>query len=118
MDGSWPDVERGWKQYLKAAKLKTSAGLAGRADARRIRFVKGESSDENVGAEEVQSAKARKHTRLGGLLRARGMSDAAALEYEKALAAAPSDAFVAGKLSRTYLELEKYDRAIALAGPL
>ena len=118
MDGSWPDVERGWKQYLKAAKLKTSAGMAGRADARRIRFVKGESSDENVGAEEVQSARARKHTRLGGLLRARSMSDAAALEYEKALAAAPSDPFVAGKLSRTSLELEKYDRAIALAGPL
>ena len=118
MERSWTDVERGWKQYLKAAKLKTSAGMAGRADARRIRFVKGESSDENVGAEEIQSAKARKHTRLGGLLRARGMSDAAALEYEKALAAAPSDPFVAGKLSRTYLELEKYDKAIALAGPL
>jgi tetratricopeptide (TPR) repeat protein len=118
MAGSWSDVERGWKGYLKAAKLKQAPGLAGRADARRIRFVKGDTSDDNVGAEEVQSARARKHTRLGGLLRARGMSDAAALEYEKALAAAPSDPFVAGKLSRTYLELERYDRAIELAAPL
>ncbi len=118
LDRSWGDVERGWKQYLRAAKLKATPGMAGRADARRIRFVKGQSSDENVGAEEVQSARARKHTRLGGLLRARGMSDAAALEYEKALAAAPHDPFVAGKLSRTYLELEKNDRAIELAAPL
>ena len=33
------------------------------------------------------SARARKHARLGGMLRARGMLEAAAVEYEKALAA-------------------------------
>jgi tetratricopeptide (TPR) repeat protein len=119
MDAKWDDVERGWKQYLRAAKLRSSPALAGRAQARRIRFKKGEGEDENVGADEVGSAKARKYTRLGGLLRARGMNQAAAAEYEKALAAAgPTDPFVAGKLSRTYLELENYERSIELAKPL
>lgn len=119
MDGKWDDVEKGWKQYLRAAKLRSSPTLAGRAQSRRIRFKKGEGEDENVGADEVASAKARKFTRLGGLLRARGMNQAAAVEYEKALAAAGStDPFVAGKLSRTYLELENYERTIELAKPL
>jgi tetratricopeptide (TPR) repeat protein len=119
MDEKWDDVEKGWKQYLRAAKLRSTPALAGRAQSRRIRFKKGEGEDENVGADEVASARARKYTRLGGILRARGMSAAAAAEYEKALAVTgPTDPFVAGKLSRTYLELENYPRAIELARPL
>ena len=119
MDEKWDDVEKGWKQYLRAAKLRSTPALAGRAQSRRIRFKKGEGEDENVGADEVASARARKYTRLGGILRARGMSAAAAAEYEKALAVTgPTDPFVAGKLSRTYLELENYTRAIELAKPL
>jgi tetratricopeptide (TPR) repeat protein len=119
LDRKWDDVEKGWKQYLRAAKLKPSPVLAGRAQSPRIRFKKGEGEAENVGAEEVASTKARKYTRLGGLLRARGMNQAAAVEYEKALAlAGTSDPFVAGKLSRTYLEIENYERSIELARPL
>jgi tetratricopeptide (TPR) repeat protein len=119
MNVKWDAVERGWKQYLRAARLRSSPALAGRAHARRIRFKKGEGEDENVGADEVASARARRFTRLGGLLRARGMNQAAAIEYEKALAVVGStDPFVAGKLSRTYLELENYERSIELAGPL
>jgi Flp pilus assembly protein TadD len=119
MDQKWDAVERGWQQSLRAAKLRSSPAMAGRAQARRIRFKKGEGEDENVGADEVASAKARKYTRLGGLLRARGMNQAAAVEYEKALAVVgPTDPFVAGKLSRTYLELENYERSIELAKPL
>ncbi len=119
MDQKWDAVESGWQQSLRAAKLRSSPAMAGRAQARRIRFKKGEGEDENVGADEVASAKARKYTRLGGLLRARGMNQAAAVEYEKALAVVgPTDPFVAGKLSRTYLELENYERSIELAKPL
>ena len=121
LDKKWPDVEKGWMQYLKAAKLRSSPALAGRA-GRQIRFKNGEGDDENVGTDDIANARARKHARLGGILRVRGMSDAAAIEYEKALAASggsgPPDPYVAGKLSRTYLDLKKYDRAIELAKPL
>jgi tetratricopeptide (TPR) repeat protein len=118
----WPRVERDWKAYLRGLGLKPSKSLASRASSRRIRFDKdGDKKDkgDNVGVDEVQSAKARKLARLGGMLRARGMSEAAAVEYEKALAiTGPGDPFVAGKLSRTYLELSKYRQAIELARPL
>src|SRR5205085_10281887 len=66
-----------------------------------------------------------KFARLGGMLRVRGMLDAAATEYEKALAMGPGgkdgaaeQPFVAGKLARTLVELGKNDRAIELATPL
>ena len=62
-------------------------------------------------------ARVRKFARLGGMLRARGQLEAAAVEYEKALANGP-EPYVAGKLARTLVELGRYDRAIELATPL
>jgi tetratricopeptide (TPR) repeat protein len=116
--GSWADVEKGWKKALREAKLERRPELAGKAQGPRVRLKKGKGDDEAVGLDQVASARARKYARLGGILRARGRSDAAALEYEKALAAAPADPLIAGKLSRTYLELGRHHEAIALAAPL
>lgn len=120
----WATVERDWKAYLRRLDLSPQRALSGRASARRIRFDKGGEHEENVGVEEVANAKAQKHARLGGMLRARGMNEAAAAEYEKALAVAPggqdalANPFIASKLSRIYLELGRAEDAIRLAGPL
>jgi tetratricopeptide (TPR) repeat protein len=105
----WVGVEKEWRNHLKVGDSKARAG-------KPIKFAKGGVSSENVGLEQV-SVRARKHTRLGGMLRARGMAEAAAIEYEKALAGGP-EPFVAGKLARTLVELGRYDRAIELATPL
>lgn len=119
MNTRWPKLERAWRRHLKRLDLKSRAGAESRARA-RIHFRRGDDkgNTENVGIDAIASARARKHARLGGLLRARGMSAAAAAEYEKALAADPHDSFVAGKLSRTYLELRSFDKAADLAKPL
>jgi tetratricopeptide (TPR) repeat protein len=110
MNMAWPDLEKAWHSQLKADG-KARAG-------RPIKFGKGGVDAENVGIEGV-APKARKHARLGGMLRARGMLDAAAVEYDKALTAAGgNDPFVAGKLARTLALLGRYDRAIELATPL
>lgn len=116
----WPRVERSWKAYLRRLDLKADKALAGRAASQRIRFDKGGAKDsDNVGVDEVASAQARKLARLAGMLRARGMSEAAAVEYEKALdLAGHKDPFVTAKLSRTYLELARYEDAVRLAAPL
>jgi tetratricopeptide (TPR) repeat protein len=106
---SWPAVEREWRNHLKVGDTKARAG-------KPIRFAKGGVSSENVGLEQV-GVRARKHARLGGMLRARGQNEAAAVEYEKALAGGP-EPFVAGKLARTLVELGRFDRAIELATPL
>ncbi len=105
----WTDLEKQWRTHLKAGDGKARAG-------KPIKFGKGGTDSENVGIEAV-NVRARKHARLGGMLRARGMLDAAAIEYDKALAVGP-DPFVAGKLARTLVELGKNERAIELATPL
>jgi tetratricopeptide (TPR) repeat protein len=117
MGMSWPEVEKTWRAYLGKLNLSGGKALAGRA-GRRIRFDKGGRDDDNVGVDEVSHARARKHARLGGMLRARNMLDAASIQYEKALTVVPGDPFVAGKLARTYVELGKHDRAVELARPL
>jgi tetratricopeptide (TPR) repeat protein len=105
----WSKVEQAWHASLKPVAAPVRAG-------KPIKFGKGGQDSENVGLEQV-NARARKHARLGGMLRARGALEAAAVEYEKALAVGP-DPFVAGKLARTLVELGRYDRAIELATPL
>ncbi|MEO8840773.1 MAG: tetratricopeptide repeat protein [Kofleriaceae bacterium] len=113
LDLPWPQVEKEWHAHLKVGDGKARAG-------RPIKFGKGGADSENVGIETV-STRARKHARLGGMLRARGQLEAAAVEYEKALAAnggGTPEPFVAGKLARTLVELGRYDRAIELATPL
>jgi tetratricopeptide (TPR) repeat protein len=107
---TWPQVETEWHAHLKVGDGKARAGKG-------IKFGKGGTDSENVGLEGLP-ARAKKFARLGGMLRARGMPEAAAVEYEKAVASAGPEPFVAGKLARTLVELGKYDRAIELATPL
>lgn len=107
---TWGNVDKEWR-----ASLKTAGDAKARA-GKPIKFNKGGVDSENVGLDTV-NARARKFARIGGMLRARGMNEAAAIEYEKALAVAP-DPFIAGKLARTLVELGKHDRAIELATPL
>jgi tetratricopeptide (TPR) repeat protein len=106
---SWTAVEKEWRTHLKVGDTKARAG-------KPIKFAKGGVDSENIGLEQVNT-RARKHARLGGMLRARGQNEAAAIEYEKALAGGP-EPFVAGKLARTLVELGRFDRAIELATPL
>ncbi|HEX7838710.1 MAG TPA: tetratricopeptide repeat protein [Kofleriaceae bacterium] len=105
----WPAVEKEWRAHLKVGDTRARAG-------KPIKFAKGGVDSENVGLEQV-NVRARKHARIGGMLRARGQNDAAVVEYEKALAGGP-EPFVAGKLARTLVELGRFDRAIELATPL
>ena len=106
---SWPQVERTWQQSLKPTPTPVRPG-------KPIKFGKGGVESENVGLEQV-NARARKHARLGGMLRARGALDAAVIEYEKALTVGP-EPFVTSKLARTLVDLGRHDRAVELATPL
>lgn len=106
----WSTLETQWRLQLRASDTR------GRT-SRLIKFKRHGVSSENVGLTAV-SSRARRFARLGGMLRARGMLAAAAVEYEKALAISGSEPFVVGKLARTLVELGRYDRAIELAAPL
>lgn len=111
---TWGQVELAWKNSLRAVD---AAAKPSKTRNHAIRFSKGGQDSENVGLEQVNKA-AQKFARLGGMLRAKGRLAAAAIEYEKALAADPTDSFVAGKLARTLVEQGQFDRAAAVAAPL
>jgi Flp pilus assembly protein TadD len=109
----WETVEDEWKDHLRQMNLRTDPG-----EDHKLRFDKHAANDDNVGVDDVPEERARKLARLGGLLRARSRLVAAAAEYEKARAIVPDDPFVGAKLSRTYLELGQWQKAIDVATPL
>lgn len=109
----WAELDKRWQRQLRALDLSTPRLVK----ARQIRFGKGGKDSENIGLEQV-AARSRKHARLGGMLRSRNLTAAAVVEYEKALALAPQDPYVTGKLARALVELGRHDRAIELATPL
>jgi tetratricopeptide (TPR) repeat protein len=112
---SWEQAEAAWKRYLKTLNLRPDPRLASAEAVKKIRFKKSDGDDENAGVDQVVEERARKHARLGGLLRARGRLAAAAIEYEKAVAiAGTADAYLNHKLARTYLELGQADKAISV----
>ncbi len=110
MGTSWAAIDKEWRASLRAS------GDPKARPGKPIKFDKGGVDSENVGLDAV-NARARKFARIAGMLRARGLLDGAAVEYEKALAVGP-DPFVSGKLARTLVELGKHGRAIELATPL
>ena len=114
MSLTWPAVEKAWHTHLTAVPAKGDGKVRA---GKPIKFGKGGVDSENVGIETV-GVRARKHARLGGMLRARGLLEAAATEYEKALAVGGPEPFVGSKLARTLVDLGKLDRAIELATPL
>jgi hypothetical protein len=68
---------------------------------------------------EIKSDKARKHLRLGELLRGEGKMVAAVIELEKAHSAdAGSGPTIALKLGRAYLDVGRPERAVAVVEPL
>lgn len=119
--GTFQGFEKGWRKFLQGRKVAAAAP----APLPRLRFKKpgrkpGEDDEADVGS--LPEKTAQKHARLGGMLRARGRSRAAALEYERALAALggasrETGAFLAAKLARTYLELGEVDKARAAVQP-
>ena len=115
MDTEWNDLERDWIRHLKNSKFQAK-GFAERGQ--KIHFRKGSGDSDNVGVEAIANERAKKFTRLAGMLRVRGRTAAAALEYEKALALSPGDPLIGAKLSRVYLELGRHQEAIAVAEPL
>lgn len=112
------EFQRSWRAWLRGKKLRAHPGLA----PATLKFERGKRGDKDdateADASEVAEERARKHLRLGGLLRAQNRLAPAVMEYEKALAlVGPGNAAVAGRLARTCLALGDADRAIAVATP-
>jgi Flp pilus assembly protein TadD len=114
---SFDGFQSDWKGWLAGRKLKQRPGLLPPAlKFRKNAGKKTAASEDDSG--DISEERARKLSRLGGMLRARHRLKAAAVEYEKAQAIlGPGNPQVASKLARTYLELGDAERAVKTAEP-
>ncbi|MBI5477802.1 MAG: tetratricopeptide repeat protein [Deltaproteobacteria bacterium] len=113
---SLEELQRGWRRHLRDLGLKTRPGFVHVNLTYRKPGGKKRGADAEIAA--IPEERARRHARLGGLLRARRRLLAAATEYQRALAlVGREDPVLANRLARTYLEMGDPARALAAAEP-
>ncbi len=101
--------EQEWQEYLRNRDLKKIPGI----QAMPLHFKKGESEKSDVeDVSEIEAGDARKHAKLGDILRRENRSDAAIVEYEKAYQVAGLiSPQILNKLAFAYLLNTQYEKA-------
>jgi tetratricopeptide (TPR) repeat protein len=108
-----PDFDRGWRTYLRGLNLRRLSGLV----PEELRFGKEPTKEERIAA--VKEGKARKFLRLAEMLRTRGLTRAAIVEYQKARGLLGArDELVTNHLARAYLEISSPAQAISALLPV
>src|SRR5262249_8753388 len=114
---SFGDWEQAWRHYLSGQHYRLRPGLLPhKLKFKAARAPRSGGKDEDEEVSELTVEKARRFARLAGMLRARGRTAAAIIEYEKAAAQLPvKEPLLSNKLARSYLELGQLERAQAAA---
>jgi tetratricopeptide (TPR) repeat protein len=111
------ELQRAWRRHLRDLGLKSRPGFVPhRLKFRRPGGGRGKAAEQELA--DIPEQRARRHARLGGLLRARHRLLAAATEYQRALGILGRDEpLLANRLARTYLEMGDPQKAITAAEP-
>jgi tetratricopeptide (TPR) repeat protein len=110
------ELQRAWRRHLRDLGLKARPGFVHVDITYRKAGGKKRGADADLAL--IPEERARRHARLGGLLRARRRLLAAATEYQRAQTiVGRDDPVLANRLARTYLEMGDPARAIAAADP-
>jgi len=98
-----------WKAFLKSKGLKEVEG----SRVRKLKVKKDQKEDEEVvELKEIQSVVARNRTSLGDQLLARGRTEAAVNEYQRALQASPHSPIILNKLGRVLIQMNRFEDAL------
>jgi len=110
------ELIRAWRSHLATLGLKMRPGASEATLEFRRRDGKRSPSEDLQAIQVIKEERARRHARLGGLLRARRRLLAAAVEYRRAQAiVGKEEPIVAQRLARTYLEMGDAAKAIEVA---
>ena len=102
-----------WRKHLRSLNLRRLPGLV----PPELQFGKAPSKEQRLAL--VKESRARKLLRLAELLRTRGLTRAAIVEYQKArVLLGPRDDLVANHLARAYLEIASPAQAISALLPV
>lgn len=107
---TFDEFEREWRRFLASKELKEMGG----AHVRRYKIKEGKTDEERMDMEEIKSLVARNRAHLGDLLRERGRTGAAVLEYRRALSEAPDSISILNKLSSALIQIQKDEEALSL----
>ncbi|MEW6778111.1 MAG: hypothetical protein AB1405_17575 [Bdellovibrionota bacterium] len=97
----------GWVSWLRQRPLRVLRNK----HIEQVKFVESPEAAEKAEEETIDSEKAKKHLRVGDLLRDRGRMLASAEEYEKAHEAAGLNPIILNKLAFSYLRSERFEAA-------
>lgn len=97
-----------WRQFLATKNLQEHAGV----HLPRFELKKGDRLPDDDLQQEIESAAARMHARLGDRFRQRGRISAATAEYRRALGKDPFSPYLLNKLAATLMAQEAWPRAL------
>jgi tetratricopeptide (TPR) repeat protein len=108
MDMTFDEFERNWKDFLTVKKFREVKGV----NVRRYKIKEGRADEERMDMEEIKSLVARNRAHLADLLKERGRTGAAVLEYRRALAETPDSVPILNRISSVLIGLEKDEEAL------
>jgi tetratricopeptide (TPR) repeat protein len=104
------EFEGKWKEFLASRELEPVSGVK----VRRYRIREGTADDERMDLEEIKSLVARNRTHLADRMKERGRTNAAVLEYRRALAENQDSVPVMNRLSSTLIDLDRDEEALTM----
>jgi tetratricopeptide (TPR) repeat protein len=107
---TFDQFESDWRSFLASKELKGK----GETEVRRFKIKEGRADEERLDMEEIKSLVARNRARLADLLKERGRTGAALIEYRRALSDAPDSIPILNRLSSTLIHLDKDQEALPL----
>jgi len=108
MGMTFDEFERSWKDFLTAKGYQEVKGV----HVRRYKIKEGRADEERMDMEEIKSLVARNRAHLADLLKERGRTGAAILEYRRALAETPDSVPILNRISSVLIGLEKDQEAL------
>jgi tetratricopeptide (TPR) repeat protein len=105
---TFEEFERQWKEFLEAKRLKGMSGM----HARRYKIKEGKADEERMDLEEIKSLVSRNRAHLADLLKERGRTEAAVLEYRRALDGNPESVPILNRLSSALMGMGRDGEAL------
>ncbi len=105
---AFDEFERSWKEFLTSKGFKEVSGV----NVRRYKIKEGKADEERMDMEEIKSLVARNRAHLADLLKERGRTGAAVLEYRRALAETPDSVPILNRLSSVLINLGKDEETL------
>jgi tetratricopeptide (TPR) repeat protein len=102
------EFEENWRKFLSSKGYQEIAGV----HRHRYKVKEGRYDEERMDMEEIKSLVAKNKTRLGDLLKERGRTEAAILEYRRALGESRDSVTIMTKLSSTLFHTARYEEAL------